>query len=106
MPILIRGKGDTPLDRPLELSKIGVELGVKALVAQKPPVALDQIELLRVGWQKEEFDSQVSGEGLHKGAPLVSGIVQDDVDGLRAIVLDNLEQELAYAFRIDVGFIG
>jgi hypothetical protein len=51
---------------------------------------------------KKELDSQVGGERLHKGTPLISGIVQDNGDGLRTIALNNLEQELAYAFRFVV----
>jgi hypothetical protein len=70
------------LNRVPEFLEIGVEPGVKAFLAQKPPVAFNQIELWRVGWQKEELYSQVGGKALYKGTLLVSGIIQDDGDGL------------------------
>jgi hypothetical protein len=55
--MLIRGKPDAPLNPGPEFLEIGIEPRIKAFLAQKPPVPFNQIELWRVGWQKEELYS-------------------------------------------------
>lgn len=80
--MLIRRKGDAPFNCGPKFFEIWVVPRVKTFVAQKPPIPLNQIELRRVGWQKEQLHPQVGGKALYKGTFLVPGIVQNDGDGL------------------------
>ncbi len=69
--------GDGSFDGGAEVGERGVIATVNRATLQEPPEPFDQVQLWRVGGQKQERDFQLRGERLHGGVSLRTGIVQD-----------------------------
>ena len=57
---------------------VRIVLGVQALLFDKLPEALNQIQIGRVGGQEQQLDAQPLRQTLHQRTPLIAGIVEHD----------------------------
>ncbi len=80
-------------------------LGVKALLLDEFPPALDQVEMGRIGRQKEQFDVKMGRQGLNESAALIAGVIENQGDGCLEIARAEFSQQLAHAFGIDIRII-
>ena len=93
-------------DGPLEQFEVLIIVTVETFLAHETPQALNQIEVGRIGRQKEEFDAQLLGSLEHEPTALIASIIHHHGNGgLQAKESDLLEQ-FAHAGRIDVAVIG
>ena len=68
-----------------ETIKLWVILGIQTLFACKTPKPLNQIQVRRIGWQKQKFDVPTVGMLKHQFAFLITGIVQHNSNRLTCI---------------------
>ena len=84
--------GQTALNSPPEQLKVLVIFRIETLFSDEFPQAFNQIEIGRVGRQKENFDPQSGSLGLHEPTALIPRIVHHHGDGyLQAELSDLLE---------------
>jgi hypothetical protein len=90
----------------LERFKVFIVGVVETFFAHETPEPLNQIEIGRIGGQKEELDAQLAGPLEHEPAALIARIVQHQGNrGAEAKDGDLLEQ-FAHADGVDVALIG
>lgn len=67
-------------DRRTKRREGGVVGGAGGVLAQKLPEALNQVEIGRIGREKEQCNAQLGGQRLDDLGALIAGIVQHDQD--------------------------
>ena len=55
--------------------KVGMVLGIEAVLFDKLPQQFDQIQVGRIGRQKKQLDVEQSGQLLHQGTALIACII-------------------------------
>ena len=89
-----------------EVWKRGIIAGMQAAFFHQPPEAFDQVELRRIGRQKQQFDVQVGGGLLHQPATLVPSVVQHHRDRHGQAQRRQLVQHPADVLAVDIGVGG
>ena len=69
--------GQTLGDGLLEQVKVLIVLAVETFFAHETPQTLYQIEIGRIGWQKEQLDAQLRGSLEDEPTALIARIIHD-----------------------------
>ena len=77
--------------------------GLQSGLFRELPKALDQVEIRRVRWQKQQLNPELLGQTLHHPAMLIAGIVQHQRHGKPQRLGGDLPQQFARGFRVDHG---
>ena len=84
----------------------GIILGVQAAFFHQLPKPLNQVELRRIGRQKQQLDVQVGGDLLHQPAALIPGVVQYHRDRHGQAQRRQFVQHQADVLAVDIGVRG
>lgn len=88
-----------------ETIKLWVILGIQTLFACKTPKPLNQIQVRRIRWQKQEFDVPILGVLKHQVAFLITGVVQHNRNRLTCIPGGNFREQETNTLGVDVCFV-
>lgn len=99
------GSLDTGDDGFLEIPEFGIAFRVQALLLDKLPEPLNQIEMWRVRRQKQQLYPQHRGGVLDQATALIARIVQHQGDRVPGRHGGNLPQQLTDALTVDVGLV-
>src|SRR3990167_2211324 len=89
-----------------EAAKLGVILGIKALLFDEFPKALDQIQIGRIGRQKKQLDLEFLSKLLDEPRSLITRIIQNQRDRHLEIKAGNFPEKIADALGRDIRVIG
>ena len=79
-PVVGMGGGETLRDRGAKRIKGRIIARIEAIFADKPPEALDQVQMGRIRREIEEFNPKICGILLHERTPLIAHIIQNNGD--------------------------
>jgi len=89
-----------------EGTEVRVVLGVQALLFDKLPQPLDEVEVGRIRGQEQQLDPQLLCHGLYERTALIAGIVQHHGDRHAQGERGQAMEELADTLGVDVGGVG
>ena len=88
-----------------EAFKLGVISGIKTLLFDKFPKALNQIEIGRIGRQEKEFDVKLRGKLSDELCALITRIIQNQCHRHRKVEARNLPEKIANTLAVNVSVI-
>ena len=88
-----------------EALKLGIVSGIKTLLFDKFPKALNEIEIGRIGGQKKKLDVKLCGKLSDELCALITRIIQDQCHWRRKVEACNLPEKIANTLAVDVSVI-
>jgi hypothetical protein len=104
--VATRGLGEAVGDGLLEQVNVFIVGAVETFFAHEAPEPLNQIEIGRIGRQKEQLDAQLAGSLHYQSTALIAGIVHQQGHRRGETEGGDLLEQVAHTAGVDGALIG